>query len=200
MTDRASTATPSTSADLARAFRALRSGLYRHLLKRVGDPGVAEDLLQEIFFKALKAMESKRAPVNLDAWLRRVAKTTVIDFYRQRRPWEPLDEAVADTQPEDEALSESLATCLKPLTGQLPPIYRDTLMATAFAGKSIGAIAADSGLSLSAIKSQASRGRRLLRERLLECCHVETAGGTVTDFYPRSATTCGGGKCDCSGP
>ena len=75
-----------------------------------------------------------------------------------------------------------------PLAQTLPRIYRETLLATDFDGQSMQAVAEAQNLSLSAIKSRASRGRKLLKDILLDCCHVETKSGTVSDYHRRAGS------------
>lgn len=179
-----------SSDDLSEAFATLHHSLWGYLKRRVSDPGVAEDLLQDVFLKAQKAIIENRAPGNLAAWLFTVARTTVIDHYRARRPaGEPLDENIPDVAADaEERMHQELATCLAPLAQALPPIYRDTLLATDFGGQSMQAIADAQNLSLSAIKSRASRGWKLLKNIVLDCCHVETRGGMVSNYHRRAAS------------
>ncbi len=187
---------PIATSDLSAAFAALRQQLRAYLGAQVNDANVADDLLQDVFLKAQKAITDGRPPRNLTAWLYTAARNTVIDHYRRRRlPSEQLDENTADPFPiDEEQMHRELAACLRPLAGHLPPIYRDTLLATDFDGRTMQEVAYEQDLSLSAIKSRASRGRRMLKDIVLRCCHVETAGGTVTDFRRRSPDD---GGCAC---
>lgn len=183
----------SPSAEIAAAFDSLQHSLRAYLRRQVKDLSIAEDLLQDIFVKALAASDADRAPKNLQGWLYAVARTTVIDFYRSTRPAAgEVDKLASDSQDiDDELLHRELATCLRPLVGQLPAIYRDTLLATDFDGETMQAVANAQGLSVSAIKSRASRARVMLRQKLLDCCHVEISSGTVTDYHLRSSPICG---------
>ena len=189
------TAAATTSADLGAAFTALRGSLRNYLRRRVNDTALIEDLIQEVFVKASVAIGANRPPRNLTGWLYAAARTTVIDHYRSvRHDTMELNDDFADTQHiNDELLHQELATCLRPLAQQLPAIYRDTLLATEFEGKTMRTLAEEQGVSLSAIKSRASRARLMLKEKLLECCHVETSCGTVTDYSRRSSSTRGRG-------
>jgi RNA polymerase sigma-70 factor, ECF subfamily len=187
---------PTTSEDLGAAFAALRTSLRNYLRRRVSDPILVEDLIQDVFVKASAAISAKRAPNNLTGWLYSAARTTVVDYYRSARPdTMELDESLPDTQhASDEVLHQELAICLRPLARQLPAIYRDTLLATDFDGKTMQTLADEQGLSLSAIKSRASRARLMLKAKLLDCCHVEMSGGLVTDYHRRSSNpSCRGG-------
>ena len=129
----------------------------------------------------------------LGAWLYAAARTTVIDYYRAVRPSAgEIGDYTPDTQDADgELLHRELATCLRPLAAQLPAIYRDTLLATDFDGRTMRAVAVAQGLSVSAIKSRVSRARVMLKEKLLDCCHVEMFSGVVADYHPRSSSICG---------
>lgn len=186
---------PTDSEDLGATFTTLQNSLRNYLRRRVDDPGIAEDLVQDIFVKALAAVNANRIPANLTGWLYAVARTTVVDYYRSKRlDATELDENLPDIQQgNDELLNQELASCLKPLVLQLPAIYRDTLLATDFDGRTMSSVAEEQGLSQSAIKSRTSRARTMLREKLLECCHVELSGGIVTDYQRRSSSSCGNG-------
>lgn len=186
-----------TSEELGAAFAALRASLINYLRRRVSDPAQVEDLLQDIFVKASGAINADRAPNNLTGWLYATARTTVVDYYRSaRHDTVALDEHLPSAPSAiDEILHQELATCLRPLALRLPPIYRDTLLATDFDGKPMQRLADEQGLSLSAIKSRASRGRSMLKAQLLECCRVETSGGLVSGYHPRSSNPPCKGTC-----
>jgi RNA polymerase sigma-70 factor (ECF subfamily) len=82
-----------------------------------------------------------------------------------------------------------LSQCLLPLVKQLPNIYRDTLLAADFEGQHLQALADASGISLSAVESRVSRGRKLLRQCLLVCCQVELSfAGSVIDFHQKDSS------------
>jgi RNA polymerase sigma-70 factor, ECF subfamily len=186
---------PTTSKDVGAVFASLQQSLRNYLCRQVSDPSIAEDLVQDVFVKALVAIDANRAPTNLPRWLYAVARTTVADYYRSMRfSLTELDENLQNIQPDDdELLHQELATCLKPLVQQLPTIYRDTLLATDFDGQTMSSLAQEQGLSHSAIKSRASRARAMLREKLLACCHVELSNGIVTDYQKRASSFCGDG-------
>lgn len=186
---------PTTSEDLGAVFVTLRNSLRNYLRRQVDDLSVTEDMVQDIFVKAMTTINANRAPANLTGWLYAVARITVADYYRSKRlDVTELDEDLpCPQQINDELLHRELATCLRPLATQLPAIYRDTLLATDFDGRTMSSFAQEQGLSLSAIKSRTSRARKMLKEKLLECCHVELSGGLVTDYRHRTSSACEGG-------
>ena len=83
-----------------------------------------------------------------------------------------------------------LASCMRPLAEQLPPKYRDTLLATDFEHRPMKDLADREGLSLSAVKSRAARARALLRSQLTRCCQIEFEDGAVTSVVARPDGDC----------
>lgn len=176
--------------NLTAPYQALRQGMLGFLRKQVSDPMVAEDLLHEVFLKALAAGKKGAVPKNLTGWLYTIARNAVIDFYRAKKPSESFSEdsldAALTAQSANPAEERGLAHCLKPLAEQLPHHYRNAVLATEFEGKTLQALATESNVSLSAMKSRASRGRILLKEKLLACCRIEISkAGSVLDFQGR---------------
>ena len=178
---------------IASLYGELRGALLAYLRKHTGDAQAAEDLLHDVVVKALVAgRNAERTPENLTGWLYTVAHNAAIDYHRRQRPSEELPEDLADTRDERDAAQE-LANCLRPLVERLPPIYRETLLAAEFEGRPLRALAEAEGVSLSAIKSRASRGRRLLQDELAACCSVTVSkAGKVLDYDERAAGACAG--------
>ncbi|MCV2368229.1 sigma-70 family RNA polymerase sigma factor [Roseateles oligotrophus] len=185
------TIAPIAEQDIAETYQSLRRALLAYLRGKVGDAATAEDLLHEVFLKALAAGQKGAVPSNMSAWLYAIARNAVIDHYRSRRIMDELPEDLVDEGSDDadaELAGQALAACLLPVTKRLPALYRDTLLATDFEGRSLQSLADDMQISLSAVKSRASRGRKLLRASLLACCQLElAASGMVLDFRPRRA-------------
>lgn len=183
--------------DLGAVFIRLRDSLRSYLRRRVPDPSVADDLIQEIFLKALSSDRSGRRIGNITGWLYTAARNTVADYYRASPGrMELLDDSTpAVAEDEDLRLHQELSVCLRGFVDRLPPIYRDTLIAADLGGETLRSLARREAVSESAIKSRAVRARAMLRERLLACCHVETAGGLVTDYHCVDQSGCSGGSC-----
>lgn len=179
---------PTPDLQLAESYREFRFGLLGFLQSKVSDPFIAEDLLQEVFVKALAALNRGVTPSNLPAWLHRIASNTVIDFYRTRRQTLPVpDDLMANEEPYAPSPEQTLALCLKPFINELPDIYREAMLATAIEGRSLATLSEEKGLSASAVKSRVSRARRMLRQKVLDCCHVEAArSGEVLEYSKRS--------------
>lgn len=190
----------SVTNDLGIAYANLYQNLRSFLRRRVSDATIADDLVQDIFVKALVTDDSGRSIANVTAWLYTAARTTLIDYYRAQGDMHTnhtdidelheLDLNQLISKEDDIAIHAKLAECLRPFIDQLAPKYRDTLIASDLDGMSLKHIADNEGVSLSAIKSRVSRGRLMLKEKLLGCCHVEHQDGLVSDYYRHLQPAC----------
>lgn len=68
--------------ELVRRFRRTVLALIR---KIVGDRDLAEDLTQDTFIKAIKALDRYRPGTNLSAWIMKIANNTALDHARTRQ-------------------------------------------------------------------------------------------------------------------
>lgn len=179
--------------DLGAAYARLYQSLRSYLRRRIPDATQAEDLLQEVFVKALVSERAGLRIDNLTGWLFAVARTALVDYFRATRtPTQELDDNIPEKEAADDLrLHEEISSCLTLFVAQLSPIYRDTLVATDLRGETLSSYAARQGVSVSAIKSRAARGRAMLKEKLLECCRVEMTDGLVSDYHQTSPSRCG---------
>ncbi|MDQ2068634.1 MULTISPECIES: sigma-70 family RNA polymerase sigma factor [Natronospira] len=174
------------SRELAAAYPRFREGLLAFLRSKLSEPVVAEDLLHEVFLKALDALDRGARPSNLPAWLRTIAANALTDHYRRARPTEALPVDLADDGPGHNQAEQEMAACLIPFINGLPPKYRQVMYATTLEGKSGAQLSRELGLTPSAIKSRMARGRAMLREAILDCCHIEaSANGEVLEYRRR---------------
>ena len=89
---------------------------------------------------------------------------------------------------------KSLAACLPHFVEQLPAAFRQALQVTAIDGVSQREASTRLGLSEPGMKARVQRGRKRLKDALLECCEVTLdARGAVTDYELRP-----GGSSPCS--
>ena len=147
--------------------------LYRHIRRRVTDPEIAEDLTQETWLRAFRAISSFRGGSAFYSWLYRIAENVCIDhFRRQKYNTEPLhlvdENRITETDPcpsrdvERAELREHLQKALTVLT----PIRRRVFLLYYHHELPIKAIAAEIGRSEGTIKSHLRNARLQLREFL----------------------------------
>jgi RNA polymerase sigma-70 factor (ECF subfamily) len=167
----------------------LHSRLHAFIARRAESREVAEDLTQEVFVRLARREDGDLADPT--AWLYRVARNTIIDHYRSRRPTLPLDDAqTAGREPEVDPFAENpaqaraeIAVCLRGLLDQLNEPYRSAVAAVDFHDQTHASVAAATGLSVPGVKSRVQRGRRQLRQLLTDCCTTHTgADGRLIDL------------------
>ena len=84
--------------------------VYSFVVFRVRDEALAEDLTQEVFIQALRALGSYDWRGSFAPWLLRIARNTVIDCWRRhaRRPERPLSAVEVGDDEEDESRIDRL--------------------------------------------------------------------------------------------
>jgi len=148
--------------------------LRAFLRRRVRDDATADDLTQETLLKVYRSRAALRDGTRLEAWLYRVARSTLIDHYRRQRRTEELPEALAaESRDEIAALRTAMAPSVHHFLAQLPPAYREPVRLAELEGLPLAKIALRLGLSLTAVKSRVRRGRQMLKAKLQACCRFE---------------------------
>jgi RNA polymerase sigma-70 factor (ECF subfamily) len=156
------------------AVAGFSSRLRSFIRRRVRDDATADDLTQETLLKVYRAREALRDGQRLEAWLYRIARTTVIDHYRRRKPSEELPEGLTEEPPDDlRSLREAVITATARFLEELPEAYREPVRLAELEGLPLAKIALRSGLSLTAVKSRVRRGRGMLKRKLQDCCRFE---------------------------
>jgi RNA polymerase sigma-70 factor, ECF subfamily len=145
--------------------------IYRFVHRRLKDHAAAEDVTAEVFFKALKAVDSYRpeaAPFS--AWLYRIATNAVIDHARAHKLTVELDDAVDAPDraaPVDEqAINRVEAARVWTAIDALSEAQRAAVTLRYGADLPIAAIAARLGRSEGAVKLLLNRGLAAVRARL----------------------------------
>lgn len=174
------------------AQQELEKRLRPFVARRVPSSEV-DDVLQDVFLRAQRALPGLRDDERFGSWMYRVARSAIAESLRQRSR-HPIvapeqAEGALDVQEADPTLLEAeVAAYLVGLLDQLPELYRETLRLTEIQGLSQAAAARTLGISLSAAKSRVQRGREMLRELLDACCKIGVdARGRVIDCEPRQA-------------
>jgi RNA polymerase sigma-70 factor, ECF subfamily len=189
-------------------WQELHDRLLGFIGRRVRSRDDAEDILQEVMLRIHRHSGDLEHTDRVAGWVYRIATNSIADHYRRPARRElPTGHAadVPDTDstapatsvpPDADQLRAELAGCLAPLTARLPTIYREALEITEFQETSQVEAAAQLGLSVSGMKARVQRGRRQLKELLLDCCQVEldSRGGVTAYRAKRGAcASCAGG-------
>jgi RNA polymerase sigma-70 factor (ECF subfamily) len=156
--------------------RAAFGGLYARyarmvhgiLLARVPASDV-EDLVQDVFLRALPRLCDLRDVARFGPWLAAITRNRANDYYRQSR----AVAAVTESLPEDEAelprantSSNAEAAVILTFVRSLPDAYRETLILRLVEGMTGPEIAARTGLTPGSVRVNLYRGMQQLREKL----------------------------------
>ncbi|HPG63079.1 MAG TPA: sigma-70 family RNA polymerase sigma factor [Casimicrobium sp.] len=160
---------------VTRACRAHESELRGYLRHRLGDDAAADDVLQDVFLKALRQGQVFCALDNPRAWLFQVSRNALVDRARATGRTEPLaddaHETVADA-PEEVSAVDALTDCLARVLTELSLDDAAILQACDLDGQTQREFAGRNDLSLAATKSRLLRARHRLRDRLTTACGV----------------------------
>lgn len=177
---------------VAAAWAAHEAELRGYLRRQLADDPAAEDLLQDVFVKAMRQGEGFCRLDNPRAWLFQVARNALIDRARRARPLLPLDEGgleIAAPPLETVAPVDALAGCVARVLGELCAEDAEILRACDLAGQTQREFAEQHGLSLPAAKSRLLRARQRMREHMSAACQVRfDSDGSVSGHVPRPAT------------
>ena len=128
-----------------------------------------DDLVQDVFVRALRRLETLREPSCFGGWLASIARNCAVDFYR-RAPGsevlheEQLEESAVHSMKQDSPEIE--AGVILAHIQALPAAYRETLVLRLVEGMTGPEIAARTGLSHGSVRVNLHRGMEQLRQRL----------------------------------
>jgi RNA polymerase sigma-70 factor (ECF subfamily) len=132
-------------------------------------PAEVEDLVHEVFLRALPRLHALREASRFGAWLAAITRNMAKDFYRRPRVQIECsdDSAAADASavPGEQAQTREAAEILESVRG-LPEAYRETLILRLVEGMTGPEIAAKTGLSHGSVRVNLNRGMQQLREKL----------------------------------
>lgn len=155
--------------DVRAAYAAHGAELYRFALRQLGDGGVAQDVVQEVFLRAWRAADAYDPRLaSLRTWLFAIARNVVVDEARRSavRPWhrtltdDPgadapgvvgIDEAVVDAWVVEEALR------------RIGEDHRTAIVQTHLRGRPHAEVAAELGIPVGTLRSRVFYALRALR-------------------------------------
>lgn len=142
--------------------RRLRALVHRLLI----DDSAADDVMQETYLRAFRAMSRFRGDASLGTWLHRIAHNVAMDHLRRRRPTtvQPADDGPepvwSGPDPGDVACARRVAA---QALGTLNAGQRAVAQLVCCDGLDYAAAAAALGLPLGTVASRLNRARAALR-------------------------------------
>lgn len=155
--------------------------VYNLALRMVGNDADAQDLAQEAFVRAWRALASFQFSAQFSTWLYRLTSNICIDFLRAQKKRTAIsltmlqeDEAqqldLPDPQllPEEQILEKAEREALAKAIERLAPDYRRILLLRIVNDCSYQQIAQILGIREGTVKSRLSRAREQLRKNLAQ--------------------------------
>jgi RNA polymerase sigma-70 factor, ECF subfamily len=131
-----------------------------------------DDLVQDVFIRALRRVSTLRKSDSFGAWLAAIARNLANDYHRRSAPEEQLDDSISDHKflrdRTDHYGSADPASGLAALNAirSLPDAYREPLILRFVEGMTGPEIAQRTGLTHGSVRVNLHRGMQMLREKL----------------------------------
>ncbi len=157
---------------LAVLFERHHRALFRYFVAMNRDRGLAEDLVQDVFFRILRYRQTYNEAQSFTAWMYRIARNAGIDHARKRKgDVVDIDDfadrrETASTQPNPEqyAARRQNLELLRRAMDQLPGDKRELLVLSRIEGMKYEDIAALLGCEVATIKVRVFRAVRALEQ------------------------------------
>jgi len=176
---------------LGEIYDAYSNGLYAYSWRLLGDTGLAEECVSEVFTRFLEALHQGKGPhSHLQAYLYRIAHNWITDYFRRQKGLcKPLEDDFC-LQPagrvEDQVADRLRARQVREALARLTPDQRQVLTLVYLEGWDKGEVAAALGKPIGAVKALQHRGINALR-RILKW-NTEDAADEPFRQYARSAS------------
>ncbi len=152
-------------------YKQFASKMLGVCMRYATDKMEAEDMLQNGFIKVFQKVDDYRNEGSFEGWVRRIMVHSSIEYYRKHHKMMQvveLSETENTTSVNSLAIANLAAKDLLLLIQQLAPGYRIVFNLYAIEGYSHKEIAAITGITEGASKSQLSRARAVLKEQVIK--------------------------------
>jgi RNA polymerase sigma factor (sigma-70 family) len=154
--------------------------IHHFIYRMVKDTAQAEDLVQETFIKAFRALATFNSDYAFSTWLYKIAANNCIDFFRKKKlktfsldtPIQVKDGEVhrdfADREqtPEHELMSQERTNQIQFAINTLPEKYKEAILLRHSKDKSYEEIAEELSIPLGTVKVRIFRAREMLKSKL----------------------------------
>jgi RNA polymerase sigma-70 factor (ECF subfamily) len=170
---------------VSKAWRKHESELRSYMVHRLSNSHLAEDLLQDVFVKAMRQGSIFCNLNNQRAWLFQVARNALVDHYRLRHETFELPDDIPESVEQTDPVA-TLSTCVGRVLTELSPEDRDIIQQCDLNGVKQQDYAAVNRLTLPAVKSRLLRARQRMRATMSTNCQVKfDEQGRVEGYVPR---------------
>ena len=150
-----------------------RQKFLGYIRKRIADPDLAEDILQESLLRATRAGPTLRDEDRLVSWFYSILQNAIVDAYRRRGvERKHVGEAELEALPAESEEDAVLCACFQALVPTLKPEYAELIQALDLGHEAPEAAAKRLGITPNNLKVRRHRARQALRQRLEETCRA----------------------------
>lgn len=147
--------------------------LLAYSLKRVGDYHTAEDVVQEVMYRAAKVHAGGSEVHNVKAWLYQTTRHVIADHFRdQAKAQKTVSGFIHSSQLTTDEPAVMPFDGLVPLIRLLPAEYAMPLLWSDIENIPQREIAQRLGITLSAAKMRIQRARKKLHAVFIACCEI----------------------------
>ena len=165
---------------LMKAWQQSESLLYNWLLKQTQSQHETEDIMQEVFLKAMRNSERFCSLKDGKSWLFKMTKNQFIDHWRRKIEIEDIDDL--ETVDKILPMMEQLQSCLPRVLPKLSSHHRHVIEFCDLNGMTQAQYSKENGLSLAATKARLRRARVELKQILVTECQVSQSAIGVCSF------------------
>ena len=153
-------------------FRMHQRSVYGWILRIVRDPGAAEDVTVEAFWRIYRAHARFDSARGFEPWARRIATHAALDWLRRQKPKNSMAPEIWDTVAAPAAGDAAVSAEIRKKTAQafarLPAKLRVTAVLAVVEERPQKEVAEALGITVMAVKLRVFRALRLLRKDLSE--------------------------------
>lgn len=147
------------------------SGIFSFLVARLGEPALAEEVLQDVMLAAWRSAAQFRGESKVLTWLLTIARNRSINVIRKRRlPLVPINDALDtgadDTGPLEKVMRHTEQQAVRDALDQLPAAHREVLILVFYHHLTAPEVAAVLGIAIGTVKSRLHRAKDALRDVL----------------------------------
>lgn len=158
-----------------------RTKLIGFITQKVGDPDLAEDLLQESLLKALRSSADLRDDEKLVSWFYQIIRNAITDVYRKQGRTDKFRDTYAK-ELERELIPEEEKNLCECFVGVIPAMneeYAEIIKAVELGDEDPEELCARLGITRNHLKVKRHRARKQLREKLEQTCRTCAEHGCI---------------------
>ncbi len=167
-------------------YKQYYSRLFSFINSKVKNKEDTKDILSEVFIKIYTNIDKLDSDEKLTSWIFTITRNTIIDFCRKnnknKNNIEFDEEYIFEEKDQSSAINE-LSECIEPIINSLAPKYAQALYLSEIKELKQKEIADKLDISSSNIKNIIYRGKKQIKDKLLQCCSYKyDKFGNIIEF------------------